>query len=67
MAVINYSTGASSALVRIDYDDESEECFITFKDGKSYTLQGVPQIEIERWTSSGSIGGYWNNFMRGRY
>jgi hypothetical protein len=66
MAVINYPV-SSSALVRVDYDDETEECFITFKDGRSYTLSNVPQIEIERWVNSGSVGGYWNSFMKGRY
>ena len=67
MALINYSTGGSAALVRIDYDDESEECHITFKDGRSYTLQGIPQIEVERWANADSIGGYWNANLKGRY
>jgi len=67
MARTNYSTGSSSALARIDYDDETEECFITFQDGRSYTLQGIPQIEVERWANAASIGGYWNANLRGRY
>ena len=67
MALINYSTGSSSALARIDYDDEEEACYITFQDGRSYTLQGIPQIEVERWANAASIGGYWNANLRGRY
>src|SRR5262245_12882374 len=67
MALTNYSTGSSSAMARIDYDAETEECFITFQDGRSYTLVGIPQIEVERWANSGSLGGYWNANLRGRY
>lgn len=60
-------TLSSSAIPNVAYDDETEEMFITFKDGKSYTLQGVPEIEFYRLTNSDSPGGYWNANMRGKY
>ena len=66
MAKVNYPV-QSTALVRIDYDDETSDCFITFKDGRSYTLRNFPQIEAERWANSGSPGGYWNTKLRGKY
>jgi KTSC domain len=66
MALTNYPV-SSSAIARVDYDEETQECFVTFTDGRSYTLIGVPQIEVERWVNSGSAGAYWNANMRGRY
>jgi hypothetical protein len=66
MAIINYPV-QSSALVRIDYDDEEQTVYFTFKDGRSYSIQGIEQIEIERWVNSGSPGGYWNANLKGKY
>lgn len=63
---INYPV-QSSAIVRLEYDVESQTAYVTFKDGRGYEIQGIPQIEMERWVNSGSVGGYWNNFLRGRY
>jgi ssDNA-specific exonuclease RecJ len=66
MALVNY-TLSSSAIASIGYDDETEEVFVTFTDGRSYTLQGVPALELFRWLNADSKGTYWNLFMRGRY
>jgi hypothetical protein len=57
----------SSAIAAIGYDDETQDCFVTFKDGRSYTLNGFPEIELERWLGAGSIGGYWNANIKGNY
>jgi hypothetical protein len=66
MALQQHSV-ASSAISRLDYDDESKELFLTFTDGRSYTLPDFPEIELARWLESGSIGGYWNANVRGKY
>ena len=57
----------SSAIKRLAYDDESEECEVTFKDGRSYVLRGLAEIEFHRWAESESVGGYWNSFVKGNY
>lgn len=57
----------SECFARIEYDDETEELVMTFQKGGSYTIQGIPQIEVSRWTESVSVGGYFNNFVRGKY
>jgi hypothetical protein len=57
----------SSAIVRLSYDDETSELFITFKDGRSYVIPDFPEIEFERWSNSVSLGGYFNSFVRGNY
>jgi hypothetical protein len=58
---------ASTAIPSIAYDDETNECFITFRDGRKYVIPDFPEIELERWISSPSIGGYFNAFIRGNY
>jgi hypothetical protein len=67
MTVTNYPV-SSSAIARIDYDDEEQVVYLTFqKGGGMYVIEGVPQIEVERWSQSGSPGGYWNSYLKGRY
>jgi hypothetical protein len=60
-------TPSSTALASIVYDDESNECFITFTDGRSYTLENFPEIELDRWLGAQSVGAYWNANIKGRY
>lgn len=57
---------ASSAIARLDYDDETQECFFTFQDGRSYTAI-IPPIEVHRWANAESVGGYFNANIRGKY
>ena len=67
MALINYPI-ASTALARIDYDDEEQTCYFTFlKGGRSYIIEGIAQIEVERWANAPSVGQYWNYFVKGKY
>ena len=66
MARISVNT-ASTAIANLTYDDETNECFITFTDGRSYVIPSLPEIEFERWRNSVSIGGYFNSFIRGNY
>lgn len=58
---------ASSAIAAVMYDSDTQDMQITFKDGRSYILSGVPEIEMDRMINSGSPGSYWNAFMKGRY
>ena len=66
MASVSLSV-SSSAIARLEYDDETEELIVTFQKGGSYTLSGVPEIEAHRFAESDSPGGYWNSNMRGKY
>ena len=58
---------ASSAIARLEYDDETQELIVTFQKGGSYTLRGVPEIEANRLADAPSPGSYWNMFMKGNY
>ena len=66
MALKNY-TFTSSALVRIDYDDEILTVYFTFKDGRNYAIENFEEIEVERWTQAPSVGQYWNYNIKGKY
>jgi hypothetical protein len=65
--MITSHTTASTAIANLSYDDDEETLFITFTDGSRYTIEGFPEIELERWLGSESIGGYFNSFVRGNY
>lgn len=58
---------SSTAIARLEYDDEDQTATIVFKDGRGYQLSGVPAIEIDRLANSDSPGRYWNLNMKGRY
>ena len=62
-----YYPVVSSAIASLAYDDEAEEGYITFKDGRSYILEGIPEMEIYRMANATSPGAYWNLYLRGRY
>lgn len=66
MARQNYQI-SSTAIVRLERDDDSGDVFVTFKDGRGYVISGMAQIEVERWANADSVGGYFNAFVRGRY
>jgi hypothetical protein len=65
MALQNYFI-SSSAIARLDYDDEEGIAYVTFTDGRSYQIP-MPQIEVERWANAESPGGYFNANVRGKY
>jgi hypothetical protein len=59
---------ASSAIARIEYDADTQECTFTMaRDGKQYTIAGITELEAHRWATSGSPGKYFNSHIRGRY
>ena len=59
----------SSAIARVEYHSADQTCYVTFTKPPfgPYTLENFPEIEFERWQESSSPGGYWNEFLRGRY
>lgn len=60
-------TVASTAIAALDYDVETQVLTITFHKGGRYELNGVPEIEYERFLGAASKGQYWNMFMKGKY
>lgn len=64
--VVNYSP-ASTCIARLTYHRDTNELFMTFTDGRSYVIPEFPEIELERWIKSPSVGGYFNAFVRGNY
>jgi hypothetical protein len=58
---------ASHAIASLAYDDEEETLWVTFTDGRTYQLDGLPEIEFERWLAASSLGRYWNANVRGNY
>lgn len=58
----------SSCFSSLEYNSSSQSLAMTFaKDGKRYIIEGIPEIEVQRWIDSGSPGGYFNSFVRGAY
>jgi hypothetical protein len=59
---------SSNAIARLDYDRDTQEMHVTFaRDGSSYTISGITEIEAHRWASAASPGKYFNDFIRGKY
>ena len=58
---------SSSAIAELMYRAHDRFLTILFQDGTRYGIDGFPALELERWLSSGSIGGYFNRNIRGRY
>lgn len=58
---------ASSAIANLTYHRDTHDLFMTFTDGSKYVIAEFPEIELERWVGSASIGGYFNAFVRGNY
>ena len=66
MAYSTY-TPTSTAIARLDYDDDENMLFLTFQDGRQYIIENFPGIEYERWKNADSAGGYFNANVRGKY
>ena len=43
----------------VGYDPETQELEVTFKKGRSYTYEGVPQAEYDNLVSAQSVGKYF--------
>ena len=64
--VVSYSP-ASTCIANLTFHRDTGELFITFMKGGRYVIPVFPEIELERWINSPSVGGYFNNFVRGNY
>lgn len=58
----------SSCFSALAYNSATKQLQMTFaKDGKSYIIEEIEAIEVERWKNNLSPGGYFNLFVRGNY
>ena len=64
--IVSY-TLASTCIANLTYHRDTSELFMTFTDGRNYVIEDFPEIELERWVNSPSVGGYFNAFVRGNY
>ena len=58
---------SSSAISWIEYDWWLLTLRITFRGGRSYTLQGVPAYHYEGLLHASSAGRYFNLYLKGKY
>ena len=57
----------SSCLVSIEYDYDSGTMYLRFRNGRSYTLRGVPERHYYGLLNTSSPGWYFNAYLKGRY
>jgi hypothetical protein len=57
----------SSAIALAEYDDETQDLTVTFTNGRSYDLSGVPPDLFEGLCSASSAGSFFNTYLRGQY
>lgn len=50
----------SSFITGIGYDPESEVLTITFKDGQSYSYDGVDEGTYQEFAAANSMGKFWH-------
>ena len=57
----------SSAIALVEYDDEDQTMSVTFTNGRTYDLSGVPPDLFEGLCSASSAGSFFNTYLRGMY
>lgn len=57
----------SSAISLSEYDDETQTLTITFSNGQSYDLTGVPPDVAQGLVDADSPGRYFNTRLKGLY
>lgn len=57
-------TPRSSAIERIEWDDESEELTVTFKSGGDYVFEGVPEATFAAFCSAPSAGAFYHSQIK---
>lgn len=57
----------STALMSGDYDRASQTLSVTFRNGRTFELTGVPPDEWEAFCASPSPGAFFNSVLKGRY
>jgi len=58
---------SSTAILRIDWYEESETLVINMRDGSKLMYTGVPQGVHEDFVAAGSKGAFFNAEIRNRY
>lgn len=58
---------ASTCIANLTYHRDTNQLFMTFTKGGQYVIEDFPEIELERWIGSASIGEYFNAFVKGNY
>lgn len=57
----------SSSLAEGRYDDQTQTLTVTFNNGRSYDLEGVPREEWDGLRQAFSPGRYFNENLKGKY
>lgn len=58
---------SSSAVRRVDYDEESRELYVTFTDGDKYAYLNVPLDVYDELLDAPSVGAYVNRRIKPHY
>jgi len=66
MALESYPV-SSDAIALLEYDAETEECYVTFHKGGRYKIPGLPETEFMAWMASRSKGSFFNTNVKGQY
>lgn len=57
----------TSCFTQLAYDEDTEELMMQFAKGGVYTIPKISKGEVEQWIQAESVGGYFNDHIRGRY
>jgi hypothetical protein len=58
----------STCFESVGYDDNEEVLYVRFLDsGSVYAYYGVPYYEYDELVNADSIGGYYNDYIKGQY
>jgi hypothetical protein len=57
----------SSNIDSFHYNTETKELFVTFKGGRVYKYQGVPEKTIRSWQKAESYGKFFNSKIKPKY
>lgn len=58
---------ASTAILRIEYDELSQELVVIFTSGRLYTYYDVPRDVYQRFVNAPSKGQFFNAHIKDRY
>lgn len=67
MALKAHSFGNSSSIAVATWDMDSQTLSVTFRSGRSYEYQNVPENVWEGFTSAGSAGQYFHQQIKDTY
>ena len=57
----------STAVSRVDYDDEARRLLVTFATGRTYAYDAVPRNVYDTMLQAPSKGRFFNSEIRDRY